>query len=78
MSAFDEFADQVLEPILWPGGFEEDLDDLRILWDNLQEALSYNQGYTLRPDDPRYPEDRILIEDTLMDLFGYDPDWREA
>lgn len=78
MTAFEEFADRVLEPIVHRDGHEDDIEGLEVMWTNVAAYLSYQQGYTLRPDDPRYPQDRIAIEDAVMDVFGYNPDWREA
>lgn len=77
MTAFDEFADRVLEPIIHRDGHEDDIDSLRSAWDLTHADLSNLEGYTLRPDDPRYPQDRIYLEDEVMAQYGYNPDWRD-
>lgn len=77
MSAFDDFADKAQVRLLVDTGYSVDDDALRSVWDYALNDLSTQEGYTLRPDDPRYPQDRIAIEDAVMDQFGYDPDWRE-
>lgn len=77
MTAFEEFADRVLEPIIHRDGHEDDIEGLEVMWVNAAKYLSYQAGYTLRPDDLRYPQDRIAIEDAVMDVFGYNPDWRD-
>lgn len=72
MNSFDEFAERALEII--PAEEEVTYDDLKGLWDDEKRYQTLITDSTF--DIHYYPEDRIALEDAVMAIFGFDPDWR--